>query len=129
MLVASDGTRWTRRPIGEMPQWRTRARNYHDGPRGEADRPENDGMSKSDLFSLFFTTEMQQDICRFTNAHGRQLVEKWNHSHPRKRKLWTDLTPMELKAFVGLILLSGVERPKRKPWHELWKKHEAVSYP
>ena len=60
---------------GQEPQWRTSPKIFHDGPRGPANRPTNEGMSKSGLFRLLFTDEVQQDICGSTNAHGRKLVQ------------------------------------------------------
>ena len=128
LLTGSDGTTWTRRPRGDFPQWRNAIINFSDGPTADARNPGNQEITKSDLFSLFFTSDALDRICHWTNEKGSQQIESWNDSHPDKQKTWAALTQMELKAFMGLILLSGVERAKRKPWHELWSKHEAVSH-
>lgn len=128
MFVAPDGTEWTDRiPRDPVDAWRNQLTDFHDGPRGIACVPQNAGIEKSDVFCMFFEEEVQAQICNWTNECGQSLVADWNSHHgPLDQKEWKLLTPIELRGFFGLLLLAGIERPKRKPWHEFWSKDTSV---
>jgi len=94
----------------------------------------DDNKSPIDCFNEFFTPEIIQRICNCTNARAKQfrvlllLAETDLAMHPQikealKRppwipakqswppecaRAWTDLTPPELKRWVGILVYSGV---------------------
>ena len=69
----------------------------------------------SDAFRTFIDEQMTDLILRYTNAHAAEIKLKsqrfnWNN----------DLSVTELEAFIGLLILAGVQRCKNQALRELW---------
>jgi hypothetical protein len=58
-------------------------------------------------FELFLTDEILDIIMRETNREANRVYRQWNIDHPEKPKTWKSLSMIELKAFVGLLILTG----------------------
>lgn len=57
---------------------------------------------------------------RETNREAERVHAEWNAAHPDNQKQWTPVTIVELKAFIGLLLLAGVNRSHMEQLRELW---------
>ena len=113
-----------------LENWRNRPTNYDAGPTGTANSAGNEGLSKASIFQMMLPDRIQQDICNWTNLLGSHRDNQWNHDHPNaeKPRIWKDLMPRELRAFIGLLLLEGVEKARRKPWREMWSTDKRVPF-
>ena len=101
---------------------------YNDGPQSHAKIDRNVGITKYELFKMFMTDEIIEEICKWTNLFAVDVRNRYNQENPNNpKKEWKPLDAVELRAFIGLIIVAGLERPKRKPWHEMWSKNPAVS--
>ena len=40
--------------------------------------------------------------------------------------MWIDVDSCEFWAFLGLIILGGLEKPRKKPWSELWSRKDEI---
>ena len=90
-------------------------------PFGPRNRPVDDSLVA--FFKLFFTEEIIDTIVAETNRYAHQQ----NANRARKDGSWfaehgnaTDLTPEELKAFLGILILMGIIKlPSLKSrWNE-----------
>ncbi|CAG7830978.1 unnamed protein product [Allacma fusca] len=128
VFSSSDGTQWTTRvPRAPTDAWRFGLVNHQDGPRNQAKVHKNENLSKVQLLSMMISDDVLKEVCKWTNNWAHHSFRKWNHEHPRtKPRLWRDTNPTELKGFLGLILLGGIEKHRKKPWSELWSKDEKI---
>uniref|UniRef100_A0AAX7T7S3 PiggyBac transposable element-derived protein domain-containing protein n=2 Tax=Astatotilapia calliptera TaxID=8154 RepID=A0AAX7T7S3_ASTCA len=62
-------------------------------------------------FALFLTDEMVMIIASMTNLQGRRTIEDWR-----------DLDADEVRAYVGLLILSGVYRSRHESLHSLFSE-------
>lgn len=119
--VAKSGLSWTTVP--QRAQRRRTARNIlhvTPGPNGRADDPE---LSITGMFSLFLDDEILSTIVDFTNERMEREVASG------RRAQWKRLDVIELKAFVGLLLLLGVLSSKKEPINEIWSTDSAITRP
>ncbi|XP_019736039.1 LOW QUALITY PROTEIN: piggyBac transposable element-derived protein 4-like [Hippocampus comes] len=65
--------------------------------------------SPETAFALFVDQEFIEKIVKMTN-----------HQAHRKTKNWYRLTPQELRAFIGLLILSGTYRSRHEATSSLW---------
>ncbi|KAK1152066.1 piggyBac transposable element-derived protein 4-like [Acipenser oxyrinchus oxyrinchus] len=77
---------------------------------GRLTRTANKTLSSAmDFFLLFFTAEVVQCICRFTNAYAwRHVIEK--PSYGDATGAWADVTVDEMHKFIGLLVYMGVTK-------------------
>lgn len=61
-------------------------------------------------FELFFPPPLIRIILKYTNIEGRRIFDKE----------WIDIDTIELFAFIGLLLLSGVFRSHNESSERLW---------
>ncbi|XP_055336857.1 piggyBac transposable element-derived protein 1-like [Paramacrobiotus metropolitanus] len=65
-----------------------------------------------DAFNVFFTKDMKAIILIHTNVKGKLMFPK----------SWTELDAIELDAFLGLLILHGVNHESKKPLCQLWNE-------
>lgn len=76
-----------------------------------------------DAFTLFLTAEMKDLVVMHTNQKAEEYYHKWNVEHD-DNKVWNKLEPVELDAFIGLLLYAGVLLSRRESVNELWKMED-----
>ena len=69
-------------------------------------------------FRLFFNDDMVRHILLYTNMHAREIKEKSDRFRWEK-----ELTEEEFFAFLGLLILSSVQKSKNQCLTELWHDH------
>ncbi|CAG7709962.1 unnamed protein product [Allacma fusca] len=128
VFLSSYGTQWTTRvPRAPTDAWRFGLVNHQDGPRNQAKVHKNENLTKVQLLSVMISDDVLKEVCKWTSNWAHHSIQKWNHEHPRtKPRLWRDTNPTELKGFLGLILLGGIEKHRKKPWSELWSNDEKI---
>ena len=60
-------------------------------------------------FDLLITEEIIQLLCTNTNLHGRQRCEDWR-----------DVDEVEMRAYIGILILAGVYRSRREATCVMW---------
>ena len=72
----------------------------------------------SDLLTLFITSELMDLIVTQTNRNARETIEANIHSKYGEylNGIWYDITIEEFKAYLGIILASGLVQ--LKSWKE-----------
>lgn len=76
-----------------------------------------------DAFTIFFTDEIIDQIVHFTNLHAEWLIEH------KKITEFVRTHRVEMKAFLGLLILAGVLRGQHDPIHCLWSKDPIFNRP
>ncbi|CAF1376219.1 unnamed protein product, partial [Didymodactylos carnosus] len=76
-----------------------------------------------EAFQLFITQDMVEIIVRETNNRARKVTEEWNARNPDKQYRWSDTDSDEIWAFIGLLILSGVQRSRHEKLGELWSMY------
>uniref|UniRef100_A0A3P8SVH4 PiggyBac transposable element-derived protein domain-containing protein n=1 Tax=Amphiprion percula TaxID=161767 RepID=A0A3P8SVH4_AMPPE len=60
-------------------------------------------------FDLFITEEMIQLLCTHTNLHGRRRCEDWR-----------DVDEVEMRAYIGILILAGVYHSRHEATCGMW---------
>lgn len=97
------------------PQRKTASRNIvrtMPGPKGKAKQV----STQMEAFDLFFDTEMLEDIVKFTN----QEIERQRQNYSREQSWTRELTLCELKAYIGLLYISGARKDNHMKTQFLW---------
>jgi hypothetical protein len=67
-----------------------------------------------DVFELFFSADLQEEIVRESNRYAKQVMGDQQYQS------WTPITVEELKAFFGFSILMGVNHlPSLDPTHNV----------
>ena len=111
LFQSADGTVWSSHPfVNEMRPGKTGAANLlreHAGPRKHVVER---CVTPVGALSCFFTDEILLIIIHSTNEEGRRVYnENWN-----------EMDYVELIAFLGLLILTGVYRSRSEPVSHLW---------
>lgn len=72
-----------------------------------------------DCFLVFFSSRMLDHVVECTNREGNRV----------KKEDWTMIDQMELKAFLGLLLLRGVYKASGESTEELWSADGRKDFP
>ena len=110
MLSRCRKISWRRHPL---PVSRQPLRNILTETEGLPDGIQFDSIAEA--FRLFFNDDMVRHILLYTNMHAREIKEKSDSFRWEK-----DLTEEEFFAFLGLLILSGVQKSKNQCLSELW---------
>lgn len=121
-----DGTIWDNRP---QPQTQALAHNIfgeHPWERGRALLVD----SMADCFKLFFTeATVDGVICHWTNKFAHEWTNKWNRENPgQPPKRWTNVDSVEIYAFIGILLTTGLIRGSDQPLKEFWSNNRVIGY-
>ena len=79
-------------------------------------------------FDYFLTEEVLKKIAHFTNLY----VENYNEravQQGKNRIEWLRTNTVELRAFIGILILSGVLLARKEPLHSLWEGDSAFQRP
>lgn len=117
-FVSKDQTKWSQTPTSIQRQ--TSAHNIvrqRCGPHRSTET-----LSVSATFKCFVTNEMVDIIMRHTNKKATSVYEKYNQKNPTKKQLvWKDVTPRELYAFLGILIMSGANNSNTDHTTDMWK--------
>lgn len=110
-MMSKDGQeRWSRNPIhgggGRQP-----ARNIMRVPPGPTANALRNTTSIASSFELFVTRPIQQLILKWTNKEGLAVYGE---------ERWVDVGEVELKCFIGLLILVGLYKGQDEPISNLW---------
>ena len=83
-------------------------------------RPAARMQTINDAFQLLFTQETIDIIVTQTNRRARLTTVTWNEQNPNKKWQWKDTISQEIWAFIGLLVLGGVQRSQNENLNELW---------
>ena len=78
-------------------------------------------------FELFMTTSIWQYIIQTTNSYANTRI---GANPPRRRSLfrnWKDISLVEIKAFVGLIIQMGLAH--LSDIKDYWSTHQTLNFP
>ena len=53
-----------------------------------------------------------------TNREASRVYKQWNVDYPEKQKTWEPVSLIELKAFLGLLILAGVNHSAQESLEE-----------
>lgn len=81
-----------------------------------------------DAFKLFITDEMLHQITEMTNLYGRNAFGKQQNKQARHTD-WQDTDVVELRAFIGLLIIAGALHSKKESCQSLWDSAEDVARP
>lgn len=112
-LVAPSGKQWN---LDVPPQTRTRSSNIT-VTASLTDKSRNI-ETEVDSFQLLMSDDIMQIIMDSTNKFAKSKVTNWH-----------DVDDVELRAFLGLLILRGVCRAKRESVHNLWSTDSAFARP
>ncbi|XP_068215825.1 piggyBac transposable element-derived protein 4-like [Palaemon carinicauda] len=111
-----DGTVWHRDPNATLPHMFT--------PRIEPGGPTSLtlGTSKvSDIFSLFLTDRMLAEVVLYSNE---RLALLRSHYHHKGNVALRDIDLRELKAFIGILIMTAVRADNHTPTWDMWNLTE-----
>lgn len=106
-----NGTRWYKTPPTSS---RTRSHNIlvqQSGPKGNA----KNTQSPLSCFELFFDESLLQIIVEYTNIYINIVQSKYTRDRDARQ---TNM--MEIRAFIGLLLVIGVNRSGRRNLKDFW---------
>ncbi|XP_068204005.1 uncharacterized protein [Palaemon carinicauda] len=73
--------------------------------------------SASDMFSLFLDDTMLAEVCLHTNDKMNAIREQFSATYSAT---FRDVNLMEMKAFIGILLFSGIKRDNYVATEEMW---------
>lgn len=118
LFTSKNGSQWYADPPA------SRRRGPHDIIRNRPGvRREAVSTTELDAFQKIFSPEIFDIIVRETNREAKRICEIWNQEHQDdNQRTWTETTLQEMKAFLGLLILSGVYRGRLEPLEDLWSQ-------
>ncbi|XP_068203873.1 piggyBac transposable element-derived protein 4-like [Palaemon carinicauda] len=111
-VKARDGPVWHRDPNLDLPRYDT-----HYIPRGSSSTIVQGITRPCDFFALLFDDTMMATICVETNRKIETLRSQF-----KKADSYTfgEVSLMELKAFLGLLILSGIRKDNHVATSDMW---------
>jgi hypothetical protein len=79
------------------------------------------GVEAVDIFRLFLTDSLLNTISTNTNAYAQKKIEEQENSGAR---VWVEVKPQEIGAWIGIVLYMGVHRSPAIP--DYWR-HDGLS--
>lgn len=122
VYTAKSGLEWKTQPFVRIKR---RSRNIINARPGLTKYSEK-ASTHLEFFNLFFTTEMKDLICRFTNDEAARYYNEWNKTYPNKPKKWTLLEADELDCFIGILLKAGALRCRKQSTREMWTTDTSI---
>lgn len=87
--------------------------NYYPVPTGIIPGPTRYTISRisnlKSAFDLFITEEIIQLLCTYTNLNGS-----------RRSKNWKDVDEVDMRAYIGILILAGVYRSRHEATASMW---------
>ena len=125
VLLAKDGTAW----LTDLGNKKVR-KSVHNVFRGNRVGPSRatKGLIEASVFDLIFNSSMLEEILEHTNNKAERVFKQWNQDNPTaKKRVWNKISYIEMKAFIGLLFLMGVNKSSDEDIDVLWGT-EAVCY-
>lgn len=101
--------------VEPKPQNRTRQRNIILMRMGHVSNAAKNANTPLDVWSLFFSNEMIEEITECTNI----WIDKNKRNYNRERDC-TNTTPQEIKCVIGLLYLAGLYKASHLNLDDLW---------
>ncbi|KAK9708524.1 Transposase IS4 [Popillia japonica] len=79
-----------------------------------------------EVFNLFVTTAMKQNICIYTNEEAQRAYNRYNNIHLDKPKVCKELTVIELNVYIGVLLMDGALHCRKESVMDMWSTDEAT---
>ena len=75
-------------------------------------------LSIIELFELYFPKEIIQEIVEKTNQNYEQkTINKNKVSEKRREEKWIELAEIELKKYIGIVLMMGIDSKPNYTMH------------
>ena len=116
VLWSKSGQRWS---TSEPPKRKTPQANILRQRQGIG-RPAAAIQEVKQAFRLFITEEIVLIIVKQTNERARKTISDWMEQNPGKTWKWKETNADEIWAFIGLLILGGVQRSQNEDLNELW---------
>lgn len=116
IFESRSGRKWTTK---DPHSTQTAAHNVLRQTRGLVGDAKN-VSDKCGALKLLITPDMVNLIVRETNRRAKQVIAKWNTSHPATQKTWTETDETEIYACIGILLLGGVYKSANESVGEMW---------
>ena len=115
-FYGKDGTKWNKKASAFV------GRLYQDNILRIPAGPKEQRSISTEVFKKFFTPNIAFIIITNTNRFAQDTILKWNTENPAKKpKTWTELTSIELDAFVGILFAIGVTNNNTQTAYALWQ--------
>ena len=111
-VTAKDKTKWRSQPNPALP----RIVKTHVEPAAPTAITLT-ATSPAEVFSLFMTDQMVAEVCVHTNRKIEDLRQKIKD---KDKATFRDTTLSEMKAFIGVLLMTGVRRDNHLTTEEMW---------
>ena len=111
-VTAKDKTKWRSQPNSALPK----IIKSHVEPAAPTAITLT-ATSPAKVFSLFMTDQMVAEVCVHTN---RKMDELRRKIKDKDKSTFRDTTLSEMKAFFGVLLMSGVRRDNHLTTEEMW---------
>ena len=90
-------------------------------------RNSDNATTLQEVFNLFLNDKIVEDICTYPNLEATNVIEKLNVTAPsNKQRTWANADPVELRAFFGVLLMSGALHCQKEAITEIWTTDESI---
>lgn len=117
ILVGRDGTEWSTAP----PQMRRARRENIVRERGGPSEHVRNIQSPLDMFSAFVTDDMIALIVQYTNITANSILP---NLPPWYAERWKAVDQIEMRGFIGLLILCGVLKSSHESLREIWSSDQ-----
>ena len=111
-VTAKDKTKWRSQPNPALPK----IIKTHVEPSAPTAITIN-AKSPAEVFSLFMTDQMVAEMCVHTNMKMEELRQNFKN---KDKATFRDIPLSEMKAFFGVLIMSGVRRDSHLTTEEMW---------
>lgn len=108
-----DNLEWSSNPV-KPSQSRSASKNVIKSTPGPTPFARRMCDTAGAAFLLFFREPLLQEICKWTNKEGSQVL----------KNNWKNVDIKELKVFIGVLILTGVYKSRNEPVVQLWSKND-----
>ncbi|XP_066978516.1 piggyBac transposable element-derived protein 4-like isoform X2 [Macrobrachium rosenbergii] len=112
VLRAKDKTIWHRDPNPHLPSIVKTSIE-----KGVPTILTESATSASDIFSLFLDETMLAEVCLYTNDKMNAIREQFSTTYSAT---FREVNLMEMKAFIGILLFSGIKQDNHVGTEEMW---------
>ncbi|XP_050313063.1 uncharacterized protein LOC126748103 [Anthonomus grandis grandis] len=111
------GTQWSKVPY---PQTRRGAKDIIKNKQGITPYSSN-FTTEIEAFLLFMSDNILNILVVQTNRKAEEVIRQWNEKYPHKlQRTWQLTDSMEIKAYLGILLIQGALQATKEPQKILW---------
>ena len=115
-ITAPNGRVWTKKAPANSGR-----QGSHNIMREESGRVKTGVIPSSNSECLFMYIELILSVALvYSNLYGRRLVSDWNSKNPNKKRRWNPITDIEMKAYIGIHLLSAAYNCHYQSTEYMW---------